>query len=59
MPNDRFAVRKGDDGRWHVYNTTTDEDKGGSDTHEDAVSHMRVLYAVQDNPGWPDHQKRR
>ena len=45
-----YEIRKGHDGRWHVYNQETGEDKGGSDSREMALHHMRALYAVEDNP---------
>lgn len=43
-----YKLEKEDDGRWHVINKTTGEDKGGSDTREEAVSHMRVLYMIEE-----------
>jgi len=38
-------VKKG--GKWHVVNTETGQDKGGSDSKEKAVGHMRLLYGVK------------
>lgn len=35
--------------RWCVRNKDTGKDEGCSDTQEDAVSHMRVLYGVHDD----------
>jgi hypothetical protein len=45
-----YEIRKGHDGRWHVYNQDTGEDKGSSDDKEHALAHMRVLYAIESDP---------
>lgn len=34
-------------GKYHVINTETGEDKGGSDTREKAIAHLRLLYGVE------------
>lgn len=52
-----YKIQKESDGRFHVINKDTGEDKGGSDTKADALSHMRVLYAVEDNPDWGKKKK--
>jgi hypothetical protein len=42
-------MRKGRDGRWHVYNKETGADKGGSRNKSVALAHMRALYAAEDH----------
>jgi hypothetical protein len=43
-----YKIEKESDGRWHVINTATGDDKGGSDSRADAISHMRVLYLIEE-----------
>jgi len=46
MPYEIRPSMKGKKKQWCVYNTESGENKGCSDTKEDAVSHMRLLYGV-------------
>ena len=44
-----YMVKQKANGKWHVVNKLTGEDKGESVTKEMAMSHMRALYAHEHN----------
>jgi len=42
-----YEIRHEDDGKWCVWNTATDKNKGCSDTEEMAKRHMAALYSAE------------
>ena len=47
MPYEIKTSTKDSKKQWCVYNTDTGENKGCSDTLEEATSHMRLLYGIE------------
>jgi len=41
-----YEIRR-KDGKWCVYNTDKNENKGCSNTKAKAIAHMRLLYGVE------------
>ena len=49
-----YTIRR-EKNKFCVYNSDTGENKGCSDTYEEAVAHQRVLYGVKS--GWKPTKK--